>query len=285
MRTDWKKITEEAFSSDEIHVFSEDYCRRRSELQGGITMEKKRITQKTNRFNARIAATAAAFLVIPAATIGVTHFAQSSGDSSNTKDHAAAVTEAAIVPENTTLTESTMSFVVTDIQKTTIVAEIVEEETTYPVNEINTDECTLNFEKVPEVFQRNQRDCKFNYKGGAGISPTWIHGEGRTLDEILDQEFNGKLFSSESTEDYVLDKDGLEWHVYVSNRAAKSGMDKEERGWFDRDVVIKFGDIDTMMHLFVFETVTDDDLRAFIEGLEFRRGVTTEIAPIGICGN
>ena len=86
MRTDWKKITEEAFSSDEIHVFSEDYCRRRSELQGGITMEKKRITQKTNRFNARIAATAAAFLVIPAATIGVTHFAQSSGDSSNTNN-------------------------------------------------------------------------------------------------------------------------------------------------------------------------------------------------------
>ena len=284
MRTDWKKITEEAFSSDEVHVFSEDYCRRRSELQGGITMEKKRITQKTNRFNARIAATAAAFLVIPAATIGVTHFAQSSGDSSKTKDHAAAVTEAAIVPENTTLTDSTMSIVVTETQFTTIEAEIDGEETAVPAKEISIDECTLNFENVPDIFQRNQRGGKFNYKGGAGISPTWIHGEGKTLDEILDQEFNGKLFSSESTEDYVLDKDGLEWHVYVSNRAAKNGMDKA-KGWFNRDVVIKFGDIDTMMHLYVFETVTDDDLRAFIESLEFRRGATTEIAPIGICGN
>ncbi|MBQ1340739.1 MAG: hypothetical protein IIY35_08955 [Ruminococcus sp.] len=77
MKTDWNKIVEEAFESNETHVFSEKYCRRRSELQGGNTMEKRRITQKTRRFNAGIAATAAAILIIPAATVGVIHFSSS----------------------------------------------------------------------------------------------------------------------------------------------------------------------------------------------------------------
>ena len=59
MRPDWDKITEEAFNSEEVHDFSADYCRRRAELQGGTSMETRRITQKTRRFNTRLAATAA----------------------------------------------------------------------------------------------------------------------------------------------------------------------------------------------------------------------------------
>lgn len=93
MRPDWDKITEEAFNSEEVHDFSADYCRRRAELQGGTSMEKRRITQKTRRFNTRIAATAAALLIIPTATVGALHFAPS-GDKNDGKKLGAAVEEA-----------------------------------------------------------------------------------------------------------------------------------------------------------------------------------------------
>ena len=98
MRPDWDKITEEAFNSEEVHDFSADYCRRRAELQGGTSMEKRRITQKTRRFNTRIAATAAALLIIPTATVGALHFAPS-GDKNDGKKLGAAVEEATALTE------------------------------------------------------------------------------------------------------------------------------------------------------------------------------------------
>lgn len=99
MRPDWDKITEEAFNSEEIHDFSKDYCRRRAELQGGTTMEKRRITQKTHRFSSRIAATAAALIVIPTATVGVLHFAPS-GDKKGGSKQGAAIEDTTAVSEN-----------------------------------------------------------------------------------------------------------------------------------------------------------------------------------------
>ena len=106
MRPDWDKITDEAFNSEEVHDFSADYCRRRAELQGGTSMEKRRITQKTRRFNTRLAATAAALLVIPTATVGVLHFAPS-GDNNDGKQGAAVeeTTAVATATETVTATE------------------------------------------------------------------------------------------------------------------------------------------------------------------------------------
>ncbi|MCR4861069.1 MAG: hypothetical protein K5884_00420 [Ruminococcus sp.] len=103
MRPDWDKITDEAFNSEEVHDFSADYCRRRAELQGGTSMEKRRITQKTRRFNTRIAATAAALLVIPTATVGVLHFAPS-GDNNDGKQGAAVEETTAVVTATETVT-------------------------------------------------------------------------------------------------------------------------------------------------------------------------------------
>ena len=66
MKTDWNKIVEEAFESNETHVFSEKYCRRRSELQGGNTMEKneyKNLVQKHTPKEDRLQNGVIAFLI------------------------------------------------------------------------------------------------------------------------------------------------------------------------------------------------------------------------------
>ncbi len=123
MRPDWDKITEEAFNSEEIHDFSKDYCRRRAELQGGTTMEKRRITQKTHRFSSRIAATAAALIVIPTATVGVLHFAPSGNKNDDTK-HGAAIEDTSIATEGQEVTA------VTDLSEEQTTIDAPEEETT-----------------------------------------------------------------------------------------------------------------------------------------------------------
>ena len=72
MKPDWDKITEEAFSSDEDHVFSVSYIRRRDELLRGAEKEskdkRKGISVKC-RAGLGMAATAAALILIPAATM------------------------------------------------------------------------------------------------------------------------------------------------------------------------------------------------------------------------
>ncbi|NLT10682.1 MAG: hypothetical protein GXY08_14475 [Ruminococcus sp.] len=82
----WDKITEEAFSSSETHVFSDEYCRRRAELQRGVTM--KRTSSGNKRYRTGIAAAAAAFILIPGATIAGTHLLT---HKSNDNDKAAEV--------------------------------------------------------------------------------------------------------------------------------------------------------------------------------------------------
>lgn len=140
MRPDWDKITDEAFDSEEVHDFSADYCRRRAELQGGTSMEKRRITQKTRRFNTRLAATAAALLVIPTATVGVLHFAPS-GDNNDGKQGAA-------VEETTALTEGDETSAATEPETETVTVTVTG---TYAVAEAETlDPAGAEEESKPE---------------------------------------------------------------------------------------------------------------------------------------
>ena len=72
MRPDWDKITEEAFSSDEDHVFSVNYLRRRDELLRGAdkaAKDKRKGISVKRRAGLGMAATAAALILIPAATM------------------------------------------------------------------------------------------------------------------------------------------------------------------------------------------------------------------------
>lgn len=74
---EWDKIVNEAFSSDEIHIFSEKYNLRKEELlpryrQKEELMKRNRI-KPHKRFIAPIAAAAAAVIIIPATVYAYTH--------------------------------------------------------------------------------------------------------------------------------------------------------------------------------------------------------------------
>lgn len=58
--TEWKKIVDEAFSSDETHTFSENYNMKKQALQKGTVMKKNNILM-----NLTVAAAAFAVVAFP----------------------------------------------------------------------------------------------------------------------------------------------------------------------------------------------------------------------------
>ena len=128
---EWDRIAEEAFSSGSTHIFSEDYCRRRAELLRGVTMKKTNSVKR--RFNSRIAAAAAAFIIIPGATIAGTHFLTHQTDNN---DHA---DEVVVEP--------------TDIESTSVLLED-SSEATEEVTEVTEEAAEVR--QVGEFFQRNE---------------------------------------------------------------------------------------------------------------------------------
>lgn len=74
----WDKIVDEAFSSTEIHGFSDSYERRRAEMQKGIIMDSnnRKRTKETPRRKLRMGAAAgmaAALALVPASVFTVSH--------------------------------------------------------------------------------------------------------------------------------------------------------------------------------------------------------------------
>lgn len=305
MKTDWNKIVEEAFESNETHVFSEKYCRRRSELQGGNTMEKRRITQKTRRFNAGIAATAAAILIIPAATVGVMHFS-SSGKGGGDK-FGAAVEETTAV--TTTLAAEASTEALTEAQTDImehekIVAEQREEERKkYYIDEKrddfdSTEQYQVVYNNIPENLKRDPDGFKFGYyingeRQTGGITPTLAHfNSAEKWEDLLDYTFNRQgNYRSARTEDYVLGEGDNERHVYISYRQegphepeyeGDRSISEEDwarcvqGGYFNRDVVIRFSGTDHFVTLAVHNTIPENELRYFIEGVELKDKSQTE---------
>lgn len=304
MKTDWNKIVEEAFESNETHIFSEKYCRRRSELQGGNTMEKKRITHKTRRFNAGLAATAAAILIIPAATVGALHF--SSSDKGGDK-FGAAVEETTAV--TTTLAAEASTEALTEAQtdimehEKAVAAQREEERNKYFINENYTDfdsteQYQVVYNNIPENLKRDPDGFKFGYyingeRQTGGITPTLAHfNTAEKWEDMLDYTFNRQgNYRSARTEDYVLGEGDNERHVYISYR--QEGPHEPEfdgdwcvseddwarcsaSGYFNRDVVIRFSGTDHFVTLAVHNTVPDEELRYFIEGVELKDKSQTE---------
>ena len=305
MKTDWNKIVEEAFESNETHVFSEKYCRRRSELQGGNTMEKRRITQKTRRFNAGIAATAAAILIIPAATVGVMHFSLS-GNGGGDK-FGAAVDETTAV--TTTLAAEASTEALTEAQtdimehEKAVASQREEERKKYLIDEKrddfdSTEQYQVVYNNIPENLKRDPDGFKFGYyingeRQTGGITPTLAHyNTAQKWEDYLDFKFNRDgNYRSARVEDYVLGEGDNERHVYISYR--QEGPHEPEfdgdwcvseddwarcsaSGYFNRDVVIRFADSDYIVSLAVHNTVPDEELRYFIEGVELKDKSQTE---------
>lgn len=263
MRPDWDKITEEAFNSEETHDFSKDYCRRRAELQGGTTMEKRRITQKTHRFSSRIAATAAALIVIPTATVGVLHFAPSGNKNDDTK-HGAAIEDTSIATEGQEVTA------VTDLSEEQTTVDAPEEETSLAPEGAEV-EPTLDaddpsymkgnyqmvFYQVPGPFVGIDRGI-FSYEptddAEETITPSWFYNVNGSYKDFYKKCESEMTYNSTGT---VTGKYGtIEWDMFRDNE------NELER------FLLKFENTNFVGVLDVTEGIDNEDLIVFIDNID-----------------
>ncbi len=101
---EWDKIAEEAFNSGETHIFSDNYCRRKAEMQGGITMKRNRGTSGKIKQRSGMAAAAAAFILVPGITIAGTHLLSNKASTTGPADEV--IVEPSSVESTTVLLEA-----------------------------------------------------------------------------------------------------------------------------------------------------------------------------------
>lgn len=274
MKTDWEKITEDAFASDEEHIFSEGYCRRRAELQGGITMEKKREKTRNRRFNAGMAATAAAFILIPTVTIGAIRFT-SGNKNDNSSELGAAVVSAETTTGTRTAAEVTTAAVETgtiavDTEQEPLAVQFYGEKYGYTLIEYG-----INYDNIPAIFTRSEDD-RFMLNSGNGSSDGILS---ETLLKYSDFEAYKNAFINENpgmkyekVDQLSTEVDGKEWQYYVCyvDSSALPG-ESFENGWCNRNVLVKMGDSGYMNCLYVYSDVTDEALKAFIGGMRLEK--------------
>ncbi|MBR4627570.1 MAG: hypothetical protein IKO47_07730 [Ruminococcus sp.] len=257
MKTDWKKITDEAFSSDEKHIFSDSYCRRRAEIQGGLNMDKKRERTRTRRFNIGIAATAAAFILIPVGTVGALHFA---GGGSK------AGSPAADVSSTEYYTEAATQLYVGAVDIAPVATQIYSDK--YCVMELEYDTC---YDNVPVRIFKQRGCCAFEYRESGDmniITPGIV--KYNDFDKMLTSLTSyGDMTSSYSTDGYITNKDGQEWHIYIGHKADVLGAQPGQ--YPTRNLVVKYGDTGYAQVFSVYDNVTDEDLKAFAESLSIKK--------------
>ncbi len=101
---EWDKIAEEAFNSGGTHIFSDNYCRRKAEMQGGITMKRNRGTSGKIKQRSGMAAAAAAFILVPGITIAGTHLLSNKASTTGPADEV--IVEPSSVESTTVLLEA-----------------------------------------------------------------------------------------------------------------------------------------------------------------------------------
>lgn len=261
---EWKKIVDDAFSSDSTHIFSDAYCNRRADLQRGAVM--KRVTSNQKRSYKGIAATAAAMILIPTVTIAGTHFAVHKDGNSNDK-------AAEVVVEATTETTEALTEIVTE----PVMAEngAMAEESDKGFEHVNDYE--LQFVNTDGFETDGFKYHKAGIDASGGITPDGPY-RAKDFDAFKEAMFNQAAYSSSGkTEEYIIDmdenaSDRPPMKVYVSKRAFDENDDyvkNSTNGYFDRDVAIQFLGSQYCAHLYVHTSITDEDLRYFIEGLRF----------------
>ena len=259
MRTDWDKITEEAFESDEMHIFSEDYCRRRAEIQGGITMEKKRENIKRRRFSASAAAAAAALVLIPAGTVGAIHFASSG--SKNSGEKYGAQVETTTVTETLAAEETSAA----DIEASAINEDTGEEVAVKTRYMAVPDPLPDGWVAIDGVFAR-----KYSYIDQAEDEGSTIARENSENSSYVSYY----MLSGEVYDDVYKELSGksevVGWPEPESPRLEKSVTEfKHDRDdGYDRDILIKFKDSDDFVALAVYYDVKQEYLYDLVQSFK-----------------
>lgn len=265
---EWKKIVDEAFSSDEIHVFSENYKMKKQSMRKGIIMKRNNILM-----NLTVTA-ALAVVAFPTGIYLSTRTAETTPSAELPADEVETTSE-----DEVTVADETSEEVATEISDTEVTITDGEDdgqvnEEVHQFTEDNIDYDTIydiEYGWLPEGLEYNE-DGPYAYKfknvnnDRSGMTPSFTKfPDGVKIPHIVNH--------CKDTEEYTIDGKT----VTISYRD-----DYEENADnynFGRVAYISFDNTPYTLSLWVTDDITKDDLRKIIDNVNLVPS-ETEIAYI-----
>lgn len=234
---DWDKIVDDAFHSNDVHTFSDNYLQRKASLQKGFVM-KKNVKNPKHTLTATLAASVAVVIGVPAAIFAF-----------NGTKRSVPSTDMSDVTEDTTVISTA---------ECTTAAETTET-ITEPATEAM-DYLTVDYTYLPEGFKRSV-DCEqiFNSERGSRVQYFYFN----SFDYKDYDGYQRELEESIYYEEYSVD-DKEVCLLYRSD----FDLAPNDSGRFGKIAYVDFKDNDFTAQMYITNDISDDDIKAIIEGMK-----------------
>ena len=279
-KKEWDKITESAFSSDDIHRFSEGYMKRRAELQKGIIMDSnnRKRTKETQRRKIRMSAVvsmAAALALVPTSVLAVTHLSGNKAPSANVEESSEETTsEPMEEPSTETETEAITEEVTIAADFYARIESTAEYQNyiyvNYPadgerINETFTTEFTWLPEGLELAGENTNIAGKYSNGYGGGMTPCLYTVPKTGIQERLD---NSADFEQYETDDRVIMINYRAGYQENAPHDDEYEQDKPAHINFGREVWVAFKDTKYVQMFFITDDLSKDDARQMAENIQ-----------------
>lgn len=259
--SEWDSIVQNAFESEQTHLFSDNYLMHKRLLQKGDIMRKK-MRDPGKRITATIMATAATLIVVPVGFGIISKTANSTpgmlvDDEEFISEDTAEITEEESTEESTEEITEEISEALCTYEWT---GDYMVQLTYRPKEYKNSDGCyDLNIGYIPEgYYPDDEYNVKFHCDNGETKGGISIHRSYVDKNETMTDNLRYCVNFEEYTEDNK--------NVYICYRDSYTSR-KDEDFVFGRETVIIFTEENYIVELYVTNDVSDDDFRNIISNL------------------
>ena len=265
---EWKKIVDDAFSSDTQHDFSVMYELRKENIQKGITM-KKTSNYIRRRYIGMVAAAAAVVIGAPVTVYALSNSKSSSTQLAEVETNDEIVTQTVITPEEIADTNEATKGVL-QLEKNGQYQYILRYT---PTNEEANNEQYYDVEYtfLPEGTYQREHDFKYVVGTGGGITPIKYRVSAATpmIEKV------GSIVKLD-------DVSNNEKTAYIFHRQDNMYLGAEDTNSFGRVAWIHFKGTNYMLQLYFTDDISEDDVRSVIDGAKL---VPSEEQTAGIWFN
>lgn len=265
---EWKKIVDDAFSSDTQHDFSVMYELRKENIQKGITM-KKTSNYIRRRYIGMVAAAAAVVIGAPVTVYALSNSKSSSTQLAEVETNDEIVTQTVITPEEIADTDEVTKGVL-QLEKNGQYQYILRYA---PTDEETNDEQNYDVEYtfLPEGTYQREHDFKYVVGTGGGITPCKYR---ISAVKPMIEKVGGIVQLDDVSND--------EKTAYIFHRQDNMYLGAEDTNSFGRVAWIHFKGTNYILQLYFTDDISEDDVRSVIDGAKL---VPSEEQTAGIWFN
>lgn len=257
---EWKKIVDEAFSSDEIHIFSENYNMKKQSMRKGIIMKRNNLLM-----NLTVAAAALAVVAFPTGIYLSTRTAETTPSAELPSEEVETTSE-----DEITIADDTGEEFATEISETEVTITDGEDdgqvnEEIHQFTEDNIDYDTiydLEYGWLPEGLEFQDQDSPYggkfhNWTTEDGMTPIFT----KVMEGVTYTEDTGNPEIATTKDEWTLD--GKTVSMYYRDNYVPDNPEHN----FGRIAFIYFDDTPYVLQLYVTDGISEEDFKKIIDNV------------------